>query len=161
MTRTNVYQQTPLPIETAYFLNDAVKVNVEGGKKLMRDPNKFNRFYFDYPPEWKTSNTGEMIVGVRSMWTLNKRRIFPFLIFLRKYRKQKFYETAKKVYPDEYGEMNLAQFVCTYIDDDKIQTIIDKIIARTYNCKFSFLITVLWSALVKILKNFRLTSLYI
>ena len=34
-------------------------------------------------------------------------------------------------------------------------------IARTYYCKFSFLITVLWTALVKILKNFRLTSLYI
>ena len=126
MTRINVYQQTPLPIETAYFLNDAVKVNTEGGKKLMRDPNKFNRFYFNYPPEWKTSNTGEMIVGVRSMWTSNKRRIFPFMIFLRKYRKEKFYETAKKVYPDEYGEMNFAQFNHTYIDDDKIQTIIDQ-----------------------------------
>lgn len=126
MTRSEVYQQTPLPIETAYFLNDAVKVNAEGGKKLMRDPYKFNRFYFNYPPEWKTSNTGEMIVGVRSMWTSNKRRTFPFMIFLRKYRKDKFYETAKKVYPDEYGNLTLSEFVYTYIDDEKIQTIIDQ-----------------------------------
>lgn len=126
MTRINVYQQTPLPIETAYFLNDAVKVNTEGGKKLMRDPNKFNRFYFNYPPEWKTSNTGEMIVGVRSMWTLHKKREVSFLLYLRKYRKQKFYETAKTVYPDEYGNLTFVEFLETYIDDDKIQTIINQ-----------------------------------
>ena len=126
MTRSEVYQQTPLPIETAYFLNDAVKLKTDEGYKLMRDPNKFNRFYFNYPPEWKTSNMGEMIVGVRSMWTSNKRRSFPFLIFLRKYQKKKFYETAKKVYPDEYGNLTLAEFVYISIDDDKIQTIIDQ-----------------------------------
>ena len=33
--------------------------------------------------------------------------------------------------------------------------------ARTYSCKFSFLITVLWTALEKILKNVKLTSFYI
>ena len=46
---------TPLPIETAYFLEDA-----------QHDKAKFNRYWFNFPPEWSTANKGESIVGVRS-----------------------------------------------------------------------------------------------
>ena len=111
MITTDSFQITPIPIETAYFLDDAAKYPVEEkddtGKvkriyKLIRDPNKFNRYYFNYPPEWKTSNMGENIVGVRSLWTMNKPREFYFSLFLRKYKKVKFYEALKKYDSDKY-----------------------------------------------------------
>ncbi len=52
-------QRTPLPIETVFFQEDADKVPIQ-------DLLHWNRYYFYYPPEWITSDTGEDIVGVRS-----------------------------------------------------------------------------------------------
>ena len=124
--RTETFQQTPIPIETAYFLNDAAKFKTDKGYQLMRDKNKFNRYYFNYPPEWKTSNMGEMIVGVRSLWTLNKRRYMKFLLLLRKYPKKDFFDKAQMLYPKEYGEMNLEEFNKLELTDERIQEIIDK-----------------------------------
>ena len=87
MITNDSFQITPIPIETVYFLSDAAKFKTENGYQLMRDKNKFNRYYFNYPPEWKTSNVGESIVGVRSMWTMNKIRPLSFVILVRKYKK--------------------------------------------------------------------------
>ena len=141
---------TPLPIETAYFLSDAAKftyneTDEKTGKivvkeKLIRDKTKFNRFYFNYPPEWKTSNVGEMIVGVRSLWTLNKRRTLTFDIFLRKYKKYDFYLKAIEIFPNDYKDMDIGDFTEAYIDDERIQEIInkmdkDKIIVQCFRIK--------------------------
>ena len=49
-------EQTPIPIETIFFLEEA-----------RRDPNKPNRFYFNYPVQWRTNNMGESIIGVRNI----------------------------------------------------------------------------------------------
>ena len=125
MTRSETFQQTPIPIETVYFLNDAVKFKNTNGYELMRDELKFNRYYFDYPPEWKTSNTGEMIIGVRSIWTLNKRRHLRFSIIIRKYLKEKFHEKAKELYPDEYN-IPFLEFINLKISDDRIDEIVNK-----------------------------------
>ena len=109
MMSRDSFQITPIPIETAYFLSDAAKFSYNEtdettGKivvkeKLIRDKTKFNRYYFNYPPEWKTSNVGESIVGVRSLWTMNKPRVFYFNIFLRKYKKKTFYQALRKYTP--------------------------------------------------------------
>ena len=53
----------PVPIETAFFLEDAEK-----------DKTKLNRYYFNFPAEWSTSNKGESIIGVRSARLIRRRR---------------------------------------------------------------------------------------
>lgn len=53
---------TPIPIETAFFLEDAEK-----------DPVKINRYHFKFPGNWITSNNGEKIVGVRDIWMLKPK----------------------------------------------------------------------------------------
>ncbi len=52
-------EPTPIPIEYAYFLEDGEQ-----------DPSKPNRYYFNFPQEWCTSNRGESIVGVRRIFML-------------------------------------------------------------------------------------------
>ena len=72
-------EQTPIAIEYAYFLEDGEQ-----------DPTKFNRYYFNFPQEWCTSNRGESIVGVRNMWLIARRRKLEFTITLAKFEKQYF-----------------------------------------------------------------------
>ena len=134
--RTETFQQTPIPTEIAYFLNDAAKfkyTEVENDKvvvkeKLIRDKNKFNRYYFNYPPEWKTANVGEMIVGVRSLWAMNRPREFNFNIFIRKYKKKDFHEAMKKYDNDKYGDLTDKELYKAVLgmSDKTIQDIIDK-----------------------------------
>ena len=135
MISRDSFQITPIPIETAYFLSDAAKFRYEETdektkkvvvkEKLIRDRNKFNRYYFNYLPEWKTSNVGESIIGVRSMWTMNKNRVLSFAILVRKYKKEKFYEAAKKKYP-KYKDIDFDTFRRLYISDDEIQQIVNE-----------------------------------
>ena len=122
--RTETFQQTPIPLETAYFLNDAAKFKTEKGYQLMRDKNKFNRYYFNYPPEWKTSNVGEMIVGVRSLWTMNKPREFYFHLFLRKYKKVKFFEALRK-FDEKYKDWYDSELFHLKLSDEVIQQVIN------------------------------------
>ena len=136
MISNDYFQVTPIPIETAYFLNDAAKMQYtdkdDKGKdvikfKLIRDRNNFNRYYFNYPPEWKTSNVGESIIGVRSMWTMNKPREFYFNIFLRKYKKKDFHDAMKKMDPKNelLSEKEMHKIVLG-MTDKSIQDVINK-----------------------------------
>ena len=70
---------TPLPIETAYFLEDA-----------QHDKAKFNRYWFNFPPEWSTANKGESIVGVRSAHIIKRRRKLEFNVTIFKVQKSYF-----------------------------------------------------------------------
>ena len=83
-------QRTPLPIETAFTRDDAL------GDMLVGDESHWNRYYFDYPPEWKTSDTGEPIVGVRSIWLLNNTRHIQFYLYIRKYAKVHFLSALRQ-----------------------------------------------------------------
>lgn len=74
-------EQVPIPIESAFFLEDG-----------QQDKDKFNRYYFNFPPEWCTANRGESIIGVRNMWLISKRRKLEFTITIAKYKKQSFNE---------------------------------------------------------------------
>ena len=78
-------EQVPIPIETTYFLEDGE-----------RDPTKTNRYWFNFPPEWSTSNRGESIVGVRNISTIARGRKLEFDLSIRKYLSSAFDEIKEK-----------------------------------------------------------------
>lgn len=78
-------EQVPIPIETAYFLEDGE-----------RDPNKPHRYWFNFPPEWSTANRGESIIGVRNIYTIARRRKLEFDLSVRKYLRSAFDELKTK-----------------------------------------------------------------
>lgn len=71
--------QTSLAIESTFFLKDGE-----------RDPSRPHRWYFQYPPQWATSDRGEVIVGIRSMWLLKQRAKIEFDIDVVKYKKSTY-----------------------------------------------------------------------
>ena len=83
-------QNTPLPIEMAYFIEDSEP-----------DNTKSNRYYFNFPAEWCTSNRGESIIGVRNIFMNPRRRKLEFTIGIRKYYRED-YTAILKAHP-EYG----------------------------------------------------------
>ncbi len=90
-------EQTPIPIEYAYFLEDGE-----------RDKTRPNRFYFNYPQDWVTSNRGESIIGVRNIWTNCRRRKITYTIGIRKYYK-KDYDDLKLNNPNQtYDDLYLS-----------------------------------------------------
>ena len=85
---------TPIPVEHTFFLED--------GK---RDNSKFNRFYFNFPQDWCTSNNGETIIGIRNIFMLARRRRIKFSLVMRKYLRTE-YEKKKVDNPNlefDYG----------------------------------------------------------
>ena len=112
-------ESIPLPIETVYnSVKDAVTtINEDGCEDYFHNGIKhFNRIYFKYPPEWITSNVGEKIIGVRNM-QINVRKCLQlsFVLYIRKYRQDKFNELAEGLY-DFIGNLN----------DEQIQTVINR-----------------------------------
>lgn len=81
-------QNLPIPIETIYFLEES-----------KRDANIPNRFYFDYPAQWLTSNKGESVIGVRNIYLCARRRKLEFELFVRKYYRED-YDKIKAQHPD-------------------------------------------------------------
>ena len=81
-----IQEQTPIPIEYVYFLEDGEQ-----------DPTKPNRYYFNFPQDWVTSNRGESIIGVRSIWMIARRRKMVYTIKLRKYYRSNYNELKEKV----------------------------------------------------------------
>ena len=122
-------QRTPLPIESVFFQEDVATNTVidntgKQDKKRIQDPVHWNRYYFDYPPEWVTSDTGEDIVGVRSLWLLNKQRHIKFTLFLRKYAKVHFRTAYNSVHGTNYAIQRLDK---TQISGEELHTIVAKI----------------------------------
>ena len=115
-------EQIPLPIEMVYnsFTDAITDTDPSTGEKsyYQNGPKHFNRIYFKYPPEWKTSNIGEKIIGVRNMKiSIRKRMQLNFVLYIRKYRQDKFNELAKGLYPDDEPYD---------LDDDKIQNVVNR-----------------------------------
>lgn len=83
-------ESVPLHIEIVYcFEVDAVLCGQKtvGGTKFNRfRVEHFNRLYFMYPPEWKTPNIGEKIIGVRNMTIHWKDANLQFVLYVRKYK---------------------------------------------------------------------------
>lgn len=81
-------EQVPLPIEMVYNSTvDAVSNTDEKGDEtyFQNGIQHFNRIYFKYPPEWKTSNIGEKIIGIRRMNMHRKTDTIRFNLYIRKY----------------------------------------------------------------------------
>ena len=115
-------EQIPLPIEMVYnSFTDAISNTdtITGEKSYYQNgPKHFNRIYFKYPPEWKTSNVGEKIIGIRNMkFNVRKCCQLEFILYIRKYKQDKFAELAKGLYPDDEPYD---------LDDDKIQNVVNR-----------------------------------
>ena len=95
-------QAIPIPLEISYLLKDGKKTNDDA-----------NTFIFNYPREWMTSDKGEMIIGVRSIWLSQRRRKVKYIFKIRKYLKAEFIK-LKKLYPDWSDDA-----IYDSIDDDK------------------------------------------
>ena len=111
-------EQVPLPIEMVYNSTvDALESKDEDGYSIyFQNGNQhFNRIYFKYPLEWKTSNVGEKIIGIRRMNIHRKTDSIKFNLYIRKYLWEPFNDKAVELFGDKH-EMN----------DDKIQQVIDK-----------------------------------
>ena len=71
-------EQIPLPIEIVYnsYRDDIADIDPVSYEKIYyhNGPLYLNRLYFKYPPEWKTYNVGEKIIGIRNMKTFEKNK---------------------------------------------------------------------------------------
>lgn len=115
-------EQIPLPIEMVYnsYRDALTVVDSESGDEnyFQNGPNHFNRIYFKYPPEWQTSDIGEKIIGIRNMkFNVRKCCRLEFVLYIRKYRRDKFAELAKGLYPDDEPDD---------LDDDQIQAVVNR-----------------------------------
>ena len=81
-------QAIPIPLEISYLLKDGKKTN-----------DDVNTFIFNYPKEWLTSDKGEMVIGVRSIWLNMRRRKVNYTFYIRKYLKDA-YEQIKNEHPN-------------------------------------------------------------
>lgn len=107
-----------VPIETVYNSDiDSRRVP----RKFMKQSTKFfhngednfNRIYFHYPAEWKTSNIGEKIIGIRNMTIHWKDGSLRFILYIRKYRQTLL---PKSRYDDEANQNKINE-----IDDDELE----------------------------------------
>lgn len=126
------YQRTPLPIETAFTMDD-IAYNItkdENGNFIQQpiiDKDKFNRYYFNYPAEWKTSDTGEPIVGLRSIWIHKKKRKLEFQLCIRKYTKADMLKQLQANVPRYQNITSLEQLINNPPTDNEIEIAVSKI----------------------------------
>jgi hypothetical protein len=59
-----------IPLEHAFVYNDRTK-DIYRNK---RDPDNPSKYTFQYPPEWVTANSGDRIIGFRSLWVSARAR---------------------------------------------------------------------------------------
>ena len=120
-------QPTPIPIETCLTFNDA-----------KRDDKLFNRYWFDYPADWITSNNIEKIIGVRSLFILKNKRILRYTLCLRKYLKSDYKAAYKAVY-----SKGVQKLYCICVCDNGFELLDMKPWAKRISC-FAYS---LWDAL--------------
>lgn len=100
----SVNESIPLPIETVYnSVKDVITAKDEDGCEyyFRNGIEHFNRIYFKYPPKWMTSDIGEKIIEVCNMKiSIRQRMQLEFVLYIRKYKKDKFDELAEGLYND-------------------------------------------------------------
>ena len=62
--------------EFVYTFND--ETTKDNDRLVYRDKKIFNRFWFEYPPEWRTANVKERYIGFRSLYV---SKIYRHLVF--------------------------------------------------------------------------------
>ena len=68
----------PIPTETSLFSEDGEI-----------DPELKWRWWFKLPDIWTTSNIGEKIIGIRSIYLMKNRRKIEYTLHLKKYKYNK------------------------------------------------------------------------
>ena len=98
----------PLPLETIYNSTvDAIRDSSHDLNRYYHQSDKyFNRLYFKYPPEWKTSNIGEKIIGIRNMTTKWRDGDLDFVLYIRKYDRNKFDDVVSEL-NDRLQKLNI------------------------------------------------------
>ena len=85
----------PIPTETSLFSEDGEI-----------DPELKWRWWFKLPDIWTTSNIGEKIVGIRSIYLMKKRRKIEYTLHLKKYKYTKT-ETAEMIEDETVNELTV------------------------------------------------------
>ena len=122
--RENIFQnnQVPIPIEYTYFLEDGEQ-----------DPQKFNRYYFNFPADWCTANVGEKIIGVRNIFMLARKRRIEYTMTLRKYYKEDFDKYSSRDYnPSEPNIFDYTIFTSKDIDDNRKSEVTFQVISHLH-----------------------------
>ena len=83
----------PIPTETALFSEDG---EIDSELKW--------RWWFKLPDIWTTSNIGEKIVGIRSIYLMKNRRKIEYTLHLKKYKYTKT-ETAEMIEDETVNEL--------------------------------------------------------
>ena len=85
----------PIPTETTLFSEDGEI-----------DPCLKWRWWFKLPDTWTTSNIGEKIIGIRSIYLMKNRRKLEYTLHLKKYKYTKT-ETAEMIEDETVNELTV------------------------------------------------------
>ena len=96
----------PIPTETSLFSEDGEI-----------DPELKWRWWFKLPDIWTTSNIGEKIVGIRSIYLMKKRRKIEYTLHLKKYKYTKT-ETAEMIEDETVNELTVRMVSWLPVDKD-------------------------------------------
>jgi hypothetical protein len=67
-------------IEYSYTYDNSTSIS----QNVQRDPDIHNRFWFWYPPEWRTANVKNKVIGFRSFWIAQAKRHLVFTVNITK-----------------------------------------------------------------------------
>ena len=96
----------PIPTETSLFSEDGEI-----------DPELKWRWWFKLPDIWTTSNIGEKIVGIRSIYLMKNRRKIKYTLHLKKYKYTKT-ETAEMIDEKTVNELTVRMVSWLPVDKD-------------------------------------------
>ena len=126
---TQANEQIPLPIETVYnSISDAVTTKIDNDREVyFQDSNKdFNQIYFKYPHEWRTSDVGEKIIGIRNMKINVRKNIrLDFVLYIRKYDIAKFNKISCEILDEYLISCGHYDHIGSYTEQE-IQSVIDR-----------------------------------
>ncbi|KAK8893763.1 hypothetical protein M9Y10_022192, partial [Tritrichomonas musculus] len=123
-------EHIPLPIETVYnSVVDSLRVETDYGttKYYTDNDEHFNRICFKYPSEWRTSNLGEKIIGVRNMSVKWRTGWIKFNIYVRKYDsdvyddKKTLFTHANEELCKTLSETTIHELIIDNISEDSIR----------------------------------------
>ena len=103
----------PIPTETSLFSEDGEI-----------DPELKWRWWFKLPDIWTTSNIGEKIVGIRSIYLMKNRRKIEYTLHLKKYKYTKT-ETAEMIDEKTVNELTVRMVSWLPVDKDLREFYVD------------------------------------
>ena len=103
----------PIPTETSLFSEDGEI-----------DPELKWRWWFKLPDIWTTSNIGEKIVGIRSIYLMKNRRKIEYTLHLKKYKYTKT-DDAEMIEDETVNELTVRMVSWLPVDKDLREFYID------------------------------------